>query len=225
MKTSFRFIATLLVQLCIVINAKAVVLATGQLITPLMPDMKKHLSISVPSVDPTKPVWVSYQLVGVSAAAKPEGEIVLSSSFEMIPVPMGDSFVTFKARNLKVDKSAGTVGNQLKALAGERKPEELKEIFGEEMYAAYVALNKQEGVYVSGNIYREYDIAGNTGLLLLTGIERATDIQPVLINVVVGQGEVPAQYRGADNLLAEKFLTALIAFAIAAYWLNRRRKS
>ena len=56
MKTSFRFIAALLVQLCIVINAKAVVLATGQLITPLMPDMKKHLSISVPSVDPNNPV-------------------------------------------------------------------------------------------------------------------------------------------------------------------------
>ena len=58
-------------------------------------------------------------------------------------------------------------------------------------------------------------MVANKGLLLLTDMERAAQL--VIINAVVAQGEVPAQYqyRRADNSLAETQSPALITFAIA----------
>lgn len=204
--------------------AKAGELVSDHLITPLVPDMKKYISISVPpAFDPNKPVWVVYQLVGVSADPRPKGEIVLDSSFEMVPTPINDSIVIFKTSDLKVDKSAGALGNQLEGIAGKRKPEELKEIFGEEMYAAYEALNKKEGVYVSGSITKVYDVGGKNDLVLSASVTRAKGIQPVVLNIVIGQGDIPEKYHGNSSLVIEKLIAAIISILIAVVWLIKRR--
>lgn len=220
----FRLMIVIALPVLFSAVAKAGVLVTDQLVTPLMPHMKKYVSIPVPpTFDSNKPVWVVYQLVGVSAASHPEGEIVLDSSFEMVPTPMADTVAIFKARDLKVNKSSGALGNQLSVIAGERKPEELREMFGEEMYAAYEALNKQEGVYVSGNVTKTYDVKGSKGLLLSAGVTRAKGIQPVVINVVIGQGDIPEQYQGNSSLVIEKLIAAIISILIAVVWLIKRR--
>ncbi len=132
--------------------------------------------MSVPvtvAYDPKKPVWVVYQLVGVSAESDPEGVVVVDASFEMVPVPITDSVLIFKASDMKVEKSAGALDEQVKAMIGDRSPEEMRELFGEEMYAAYLALSKKEGSYVIGNITKTYDVGEPEGLNLLTSVARA----------------------------------------------------
>jgi len=227
MKSITHLIAVTLLQLLLVAAANAAVLANEQLITPLTPGSKKSLSIDLLSLDPKKPVWVVYQLVGVSADSKPEGEIVLDSSFEMVPLSMGDSVVVFKAKNLTAVKATKGISDQLNAKVGQRKPEELKEIFGDDMYAAYEAINKNQGSYVTGNITKEYQTGGNRSVRLMTSFNRVKGIQPVMLNVIVGQGDIPAEYEqfGKKPFSPEKLLTAIITFAIAGFWLFKRRKS
>ncbi|PUA27243.1 MAG: hypothetical protein B0W54_11595 [Cellvibrio sp. 79] len=207
-------------------NAQAGVLVTRQILTPLIPDAESNISILVPSgVDPDKPVWAVYQLVAISADSDPQGEVVIDSSFEGVPTAINESIVIFNANNLTINKSSGTLGEQLKAQVGERSPEELKEIFGVEMYAAYAALNRKEGSYLTGSMIKTYHPDGKKELILLTSVERANGIQPVLISVVIGQGDIPAQYRNSGNSLAkDKLVAVMIAFFLGLFiWFIRRR--
>lgn len=222
-----RLLLALVLLPLFVASVNAGVLANGQLVTPTIPDADTSISIHVPpSFDPNKPVWAIYQLVAISAQSEPVGEVVLDSSFEGVLTPIVDSVVIFKADDLKVDKSAGTLGDQLKALVGERSPEELKAIFGEDMYAAYEALNKKEGAYLTGAITKTYHPGGKKDLVLLTSMERTKGIQPVLISVVIGQGEIPAQYQNAagNSLAKDKLVAAIIAFFLLLFfWFIKRR--
>lgn len=217
----------MILSLFLIATARGDVLATGQLITPLSPDATSNLDIHLPQTfDPGKPVWAVYQMVAVSADSDPEGEIVIDSSFEGVPVPISDSIVIFKAGNLDVDHSAGTLGQQFEALVGQRSPEELIEIFGAELHEAYVALNNKKGSYLTGNIARVYQHGGKADLVLLARVERATGIQPVMVNVVVGQGDIPAQYQKSSSasLAKDKLMMAVIAFLLALiFWFIKRR--
>lgn len=208
------------------VAARADVLATGQLLTPLSPDSASNISIPVPpSFDRSKPLWAVYQLVAVSADSDPEGEVVIDSSFEGVPVPITDSIVIFNPRNLNIDSSAGTLGQQLEALVGQRSPEELTEIFGAELYEAYVALNNKKGAYLTGNVSRVYQHDSKTELVLLTNVERAKGIQPVMVNVVVGQGDIPAQYQKSStaSLAKDKLVMVIVAFLFGLFfWYVKR---
>jgi hypothetical protein len=126
-----------------------------------------------------------------------------------------------------VVKATKGLSDQLNAQVGQRKPEELKEIFGDDMYAAYEAINKNEGSYVTGNIIKKYDTGGKRQLVLLATMDRAKGIQPVVVNVIVGQGDIPAEYEkfGKKTIPAEKIIVALISFVVAVFWLLRRRKN
>lgn len=209
-----------------VASARGEVLATEQLLTPLSPESVSNASIHVPKpFDPNKPVWVVYQLVAVSAASNPEGEIVIDSSFEGVPTPINDSVVILKARDLKIDHSAGELESQLQALVGKRSPEELIEIFGEDLYEAYAALNKKEGAYITGNIIKMYNPGGRTDLVLLASVERASGIQPVLINIIVGQGDIPKQYQDSSGSLAkDKLVAVIIGLLVIVFFLFMRRR-
>lgn len=226
MKIIFRVILLIVFQYLLAVTANAVVLANEQLMTPLIPHSKRGLSIPL-NVDPSKPVWVVYQLVGVSAVSRPEGEVVLDSSFEMVALPMGDSVVVFRMKDLDVVKATKGLSDQLSEKIGQRKPEELRKMFGDDMYAAYEAIKKNEGSYVTGNIIKEYETDGKRQLVLLATVDRAKGIQPVAVNVIVGQGEIPAEYEkfGKKSIPAEKIIVAVISFAIAGFWLLRRRKN
>lgn len=226
MKITFHLAALIALQLLFAISAHAAVIAERQLLTPLTPGSNKYLTLDLVSVDPNKPVWVVYQLVAISADSNPSGEVVLDASFEMVPLPMGDSVVIFKARSLDKVKATKGVSDQLMGKMGDRKPDELKEIFGAEMFAAYDAINKSQGAYVTGAITKEYQTGGKSSLRLLASVSRANGIQPVLVKVIVGQGEVPAAIEsfGKKPMPTEKLIAALISFAIAGFWLMRRRK-
>ena len=58
-------------------------------------------------------------------------------------------------------------------------------------------------------------------------VDRASGIQPVLIKIIAGQGDIPPEYEqfGKKPLSPERLITAIIAFAIAGYWLFSRRKN
>lgn len=226
MNRHLQFLAALVLPLLLITPVQAEVLATKQLLTPLIPDATRHMSVPVAVAhDPHQPVWVVYQMVGISAESDPEGEVVVDASFEMVPIPITDSVLIFKASNMKIEKSAGALDEQVKAMIGERSPEEMREIFGEEMYAAYLALSKKEGSYVIGNITKTYNVGEPEGLNLLTSVERARGVQPVVLNVIIGQGDVPEQYRNSflSSLNAEKLIAAIISLLLALFFIFRRK--
>ncbi len=226
MSRHLRFLAAMVLPLLLITPVRAEVLATNQLLTPLIPDASRHMSVPVAVAhDPHQPVWVVYQLVGISAESDPEGEVVVNASFEMVPIPITDSVLIFKASNMKIEKSAGALDERVKAIIGERSPEEMREMLGEEMYGAYLALSKKEGSYVIGNITKTYNVGEPEGLNLLTSVERARGVQPVVLNVIIGQGDIPEQYRNSflSSLNTEKLIAAIISLLLALFFIFRRK--
>lgn len=226
MHRHLQFLAPMVFPLLLIAPVQAEVLATKQLLTPLIPDATRHMSVPVAVAhDPHQPVWVVYQMVGISAESDPEGEVVVDASFEMVPIPINDSVLIFKVSNMKIEKSAGALDERVKAMIGERSPEEMREMFGEEMYAAYLALSKKEGSYVIGNITKTYNVGEPEGLNLLTSVERARGVQPVVLKVIIGQGEIPAEYRDSflSSLNAEKLIAAIVSLLLALFFIFRRK--
>lgn len=226
MHRHLQFLAPMVFLLLLIAPVQAEVLATKQLLTPLIPDATRHMSVPVAVAhDPHQPVWVVYQMVGISAESDPEGEVVVDASFEMVPIPINDSILIFKVSNMKIEKSAGALDERVKAMIGERSPEEMREMFGEEMYAACLALSKKEGSYVIGNITKTYNVGEPEGLNLLTSVERARGVQPVVLKVIIGQGEIPAEYRDSflSSLNAEKLIAAIVSLLLALFFIFRRK--
>jgi hypothetical protein len=209
--------------------ASAAVVATDQWVMPLAPSTEqKHLTLPANQpIDPDKPVWVAYKMLAISAADNPTGEIVLEPALEMVPVPLNDMYVIFSAGKMDVSKSAGTIGDQLKAKFGNHTPEQMKETFGPEIYAAYTALNEKHGSILQKTIVKTYGPTGTAGATLLLSINRATGMQPMLISVAMGQGEIPAEYRESEEATTKvisKVISAVLTFLIAMYFWRRRKK-
>jgi hypothetical protein len=91
-------------------TASAGVVATTEWIVPLAPTTEnKNLRLFAGKpIDPDKPVWVVYRMLAISADRSPDGEIVLDPALEMVPVPLPDMFVRFRAGSMDVSRSAGT---------------------------------------------------------------------------------------------------------------------
>lgn len=209
-------------------DASANVLARDQLGTPLAPDANSRLSIDTPGVLPGQPVWVVYEVVAVSASSSPEGEIVLDGSFEGIATPLSDSTVVLQAEAMEASASAGTIGQQLEAIAGPRTSDELRALFGNELYDAYQALNAGSGRILTGRTVKTLPALGSDQGRLLVSVERAGGIQPVLVSVTVGQGDIPAEYRAApvsssSAFRAGKLIGILLFFGLIAWFFLRRR--
>lgn len=211
--------------------AGAAVLATEQILMPLTPANPRANAQIVPAgaVDPSKPMWVSYKLVAVSAADKPSGAIVLDVGFEGVPTPITESKVLFDAGKLTRSASAGTIGQRLQEQAGQRTPQQLLEVFGPDLYASYQALNQKRGSILQGTVLRQHPAPGKTAPRLLVSVDRASGMQPVLVQVTLGQGDVPPEHRaGAESSggmsTASKFGAALALPALGLFvWLRRRR--
>lgn len=206
-------------------------LASDQLLTPFAPQApRKALSLESHSIDPSKPIWVSYSLIAVSASQEPSGELVLDSAFEGIPVPLADSVVSFAANRMTSLPRTGTLGASLEAQVGKRSPEELAQAFGPELNAAYQALLAKKGAIFGKTIVKKYAPTGRKEVRLLTSFTKPSSLQPILLTVVIGQGEIPGESKDAFSQFSkgsnwnEKLLTAAIAFAIAALYLFRKFK-
>ncbi|HVK98196.1 MAG TPA: hypothetical protein VM553_00215 [Dongiaceae bacterium] len=206
---------------------QAGVLAQDQLIMPLSPSSPgPHLKLPITgAIDPNKPIWVAYQLIAVSAADEPVGKIVLEGSPEGVPVDIKDLKVVFLADKLQQTKSAGTIGTQLEAQVGKRTPQELAEVMGPELYAAYVALNEKRGAILQGIKVKKYGPMGNNEPLLLVSVEVAEGIQPLLVKVTAGQGDMPPDIQAAaDSELSPSHLAwGALAIFLVLVWFRRRR--
>jgi hypothetical protein len=134
--------------------------------------------------------------------------------------------VVFSAETLKRSSSAGTIAKELEAKIGVQTPEQLKEAFGPELYAAYKALDEKRGSILSGRIVKVYGAPRKTEARLLVSVERATGMQPRAVTIVMGQGDVPSEDGPAVSRARDKAVAAGIgAFLLAGFfWLMKRRK-
>ena len=209
--------------------ACATVVGTDRMAMPLSPSAESNrlqLMSTVP-LDPNKPVWVSYELFAASASEKPTGSIVLDAALEGVPTSLADSIVVFSAEKLTRTASAGTIGATLEAQIGKRTPEELTAAFGPELYAAFKALNEKTGSMLSGTMVKVYRSPGKTEARLLVSVEKATGMQPVLINITMGQGDLPAEREApasGSKFKMEAVIGSAVLFVIALFWMLMRRK-
>ncbi len=227
-RTSASFAVALALSLAVG-PASGVVVATDKMMMPLSPSAESNRLqlMSTAPLDPRRPVWVSYELFAISASDKPVGDIVLDAALEGVPTPIGDSIIVFSAEKLTRTASAGTIGTRLEAQAGKRTPEEMTEAFGPELYATFKALNERTGSMLSGTVVKVYQPPGKTEARLLVSVERAKGMQPVLVNVVMGQGEMPAQPQASTSgskFKMESIIGSVVLFVIALFWLLRRKK-
>lgn len=215
--------------LCVVLStsARAVILAEGQLLTPLAPSSPgKELRLLLTSpLDPAKPVWAAYQIIALSASDAPKGEIIMEASLEGVPVDIKELKVVFMADRLEQSRSAGTIGTLLEEQSGKRSPQELTESMGPELYAAFQALNEQRGTILQGMRVRTYQPPGNPEALLMVSVDSASGIHPLLLKVTVGQGDMPpdiaaaAETRFSPSTLAGGVLALFLVMA----WFRWRR--
>jgi hypothetical protein len=191
-----RNAACLVVFLAIAPLARAGVLATELLPMPLAPDMKRSTQVFMPEGhDPKQPTWVSYKLMAVSPTADPEGQVVVTGMFEREPTPAPASAVLFEPRDLHVSESAGTLQQQFEQSFGKRSEAELRALWGDDMYEAYVAVNAGTGRLLDGTAVRELPPLSQGDPILLVSVENARGIQPAGLLVTVGQGEIPPEHQ------------------------------
>lgn len=157
---------------------------------------KKSLSVytSAP-LNLVKPLWVSYSLVAVSPESKPRGDIVIEAMPEGVPVPLGSAFLHFSAAQMRTMPTTDNLGNAIRQKVGNRTPEELKKAFGIPMYQAYEALVNHKGSIIGQTIVKEYGLPKSDPVKMLVSLERVDGIQPLMIEIVIGQGEIPDRHR------------------------------
>ena len=195
MRYALALVAFALTGVFVSNDALAQVLAKAQLATPLAPEMPSHLSIPMPaSVDPAKPIWVSYRVLAMSAASSPTGEIVLDGSFEGVQTPIHQSIAVFSPEKMNVTASAGTIQQQFEANYGQRSPDELRTMLGPELFEAYQSVNSGTGRLLDGTLVRTLPALGKNEGMLLVSVDRANGIRPVGVFVTVGQGDIPAEF-------------------------------
>ena len=174
--------------------------------------------------DPGQPIWVSYQLVALSAASSPQGSIDLEGSFEGVQTPIGDMNVGFSAIRMSVSKSAGTVPQLLEQAGRGRSASEWKAVMGPEMHAAYEALNAGTGRVLEATIVRTLPALGRDEGVLLVSVERAMGIRPLFVQITAGQGEVPPELKATAAAGGGSFLYSAgrIAGMLLFLWLLYR---
>jgi len=207
-------------------DAKAGVLATDRIVAPLPPNApQSRLSPTVNGVDPDAPVWVRYELIAVSAAARPEGAVVLDAAFEAIPVNITKARVVFSPNELRIQKGDAALAAKLDEQLGGRSAENLQGDLGTELGTAYAALQRGEGSVLHGTKTVLYPATGQRELVLLASIVRTDDLQPLVVSVTIGQGEPPAEDPLEVTQARDKVVAGLIGLlgALAYFWFRRSR--
>lgn len=194
-----RILPILLFLFCPALHAG--ILATGQLIAPLAPGQQSRLNLQVAGLDPSRPVWVHYQLIALSGNADPAGDVVIEGSFEGVATPVNQMLARFDAARMTSGESAGTIPAQLERIAGKRDPQQWQAIMGDALYATYEAVNAGRGRILNDQLVRNLPVPDGTDGQLLVAVERASGVQPLALLVVAGQGEIPPELgaRGASG--------------------------
>lgn len=209
-------------------DSRAVVLATELLPTPLAPAApRSRIQLAVANLDPVKPVWVSYKLVAASASDKATGEVVLDASFEGVPIKLPDSKVAFPTSKLERSSPGSGMAQQLHANVGDRPRAELESVYGHDLTAVYEALKAERGSVFQGTVVKVYSPVQRQEAVLLASIDRASDIQPLLLSIAIGQGDIPSELSdsgsSSSDLLVKRIILFVGASIAAIVWWRRRR--
>lgn len=208
-------------------SAAAAELASGTLRLPLAPTtQQKALHVSATGLDPAKPVWVKFELTGISASVQPTGDLVLDAMPLEQRVDLGKSMVRFEAAKLTLKRPDAAVQQQLEAAAGGSSPQEQEARLGAAMAQALGAVRSGRGTLVVGSQIRQYDAPGKPELTFSTSVERTQDIQPVAIQVTLGQGEPPVSAAERDRSYKKDKVWAGVfglLFVLGFWWWRRKR--
>lgn len=178
--------------------AQAGELARQTLPTPLAPGGIDHITLPMPAtLDPAEEVWVAYRMYAISANPDPTGDIVVSGSFDGVKMPLGDMTVVFTPSRMEKSASQGTIGQRLEAAYGKRSDAELAAAMGPGLFEAYTALNRKSGTILEGTVLKTLPAPGADRPPLLVTVERDSDQHPVGLEVIVGQGDLPADVQAA----------------------------
>ena len=217
----------LLALLPLVQTAAAAELASDTWRLPLAPATpQKVMHVSVRGLDPAKPVWVKFQLAGISVSDKPTGDLVLDAMPLEQRVPLGQNVVRFEAAKLTLGRPDAAVMQQMEASVGNSSAQERETLLGAEMSQAFEAVRNGRGTMVVGSAVRLYDAPGKSELTFSTSVERTQDIQPVSIKVTLGQGDVPMTAAERDQSYKKDKVWAAVfglLFALGFWWWRRQR--
>ena len=173
--------------------AQAGELARQLMPTPLAPGSSDHITLPMPAaLDPDEDVWVVYRMYAISANPDPTGDIVVSGSFDGVQMPLGDMTVVFTPSRMEKTASQGTIGQRLEAAFGKRSDTELAAAMGPGLFEAYTALNRKSGTILEGTVLKTLPAPGADRPPLLVTVERDSDQHPVGLEVIVGEGDLPA---------------------------------
>lgn len=224
--------ALLLSSLALPVMAASKILAQERFIAPLSPEnptgsLKMAASAKA---DSTLPLWVSYKVLAISPKDKPNGRIVIDSVPELAKVPMGDSIVVLKSDDMDEVPRSGKFAEKFDKQAGGKSPEEIEAVFGKNLTQSILALRENKGSMFEKNIIKTYPVPEGGDVILLASIDKAEDLYPALVEITMGQGDVPDEYKsnfsggGSKSMKSEKFIAALISFLIAGIYLYRQFK-
>ena len=210
-------------------GSHAVVLATEQLSMPLAPAApKRNLSLPVAHLDPDKQVWVSYSLLAASASEKATGDVVLDASFEGIPISLPNNLVTFKPSKLQRSQPGAGSGEKVQSMVGDRPPAELEKTLGRDLSVIFESLKQRRGSAYQGTIVKVYGPLRRREAVLIGSFQLPSDVQPLVLSVSVGQGEIPpalADGKGAElDSLAAKVIALAGSLIVALLWWRKRRQ-
>lgn len=209
--------------------AQAGELARTQMVLPLAPGAWKHTSLPMPtSLVRDQPVWVAYRVLAMSANPEPTGDIVLSGSFEGVITPITEETVVFSPEDMARAESAGTIQQQIVANHGKRTDQELIAAWGQPIFDAYTALNRKSGAILEGTLVKTLPPLGDADATLLVSVERDSDMHPVLVEIIAGQGDLPPTLQTAaakSSPFRVGWVLGLLAFFGLIAWLVFGRRN
>lgn len=203
------------------------------LIAPLAPQGNNRLAIHAENLDPAKPVWVAFTVVALSKDKAPVGKISVDAFPENIPIRGMGSMVVFSAEDGTPLPQSGEFGRMLTEKIGTRSPEELRQAFGPALAEAAEARAANQGSAIGHTIVRRYDLGGKTEVDFKTSVENADGIQPLLLTVTLGQGDIPEAVssrftgglttRSSHTRLIVSSISFLASAALLIGWITRAR--
>ena len=196
--------------------------------TPLAPGGNDHLTLPMPAtLDPAQEVWVAYRMYAISANPDPSGDIVVSGSFDGVKTPLGEMTVVFTPSRMEQSASAGTIGQRFEAAYGKRSDAELAAAMGPGLFEAYTALNRRSGAILQGTVLKRLPAPGAERPPLLVTVERDSDQHPVGLEVIVGQGDLPADVQSAVDprpafRIGRMLVLGLVIAIVVGAWMRLR---
>lgn len=213
--------------------ATAAVLSEQKVLVPLTTG--KQLALSVETLDPDEPYWVSMSLIALSDRAEPSGEVRVEMFPDGIPLPISvPQQFTLAAEPSSTlprsDKLKAELDTSLQAL-----PEgELEEALGEELVQAMKSYSEGGGQAVGKTFVVRYPSPHHKEMVFWVKVKSQTgDVHPLVLQATLGQGDIPAKYLDffasanapADQSMNPRALLAIgsLIFLAFAYLFRRWR--